>query len=364
MGFWGGGLTAEERARREQVRLAAAELPGGGPVTGRWPAVPGVADAGEPVAAGARCWWPGGAGPVPVGGLPVHGDRRGPLGPAGGSPQCREHGRAGQCPRGGPHRSSGSHPRSPLLSSPDSRRLWCLRPCRRHRRGRPGRSRLSRSRSATSRTRPPVTARRRGSARRPPPRPRRRRAANGLRTAPDPAPDHQRRRAGDDHDLQGRGQPVGDTGGQRDAGVLATRLPAAPSASHHRGARIMATAPQTSCAAATTTKNARFCVLSRPTVAAAAMLMAPAAMLARAIADRTRAGFRSGSPRAARHIRRWRGLGQFPSHLCGHVWPSLFSLLDTASTCTTGPKASGIPRCCHRSQVAVRATRIRAGLRA
>jgi len=29
---------------------------GRGPVTGRWPAVPGIADAGEPVAAGARCW--------------------------------------------------------------------------------------------------------------------------------------------------------------------------------------------------------------------------------------------------------------------------------------------------------------------
>ena len=31
----GGGLTAEERAWREQVRLAAAELIKG-PVTGRW----------------------------------------------------------------------------------------------------------------------------------------------------------------------------------------------------------------------------------------------------------------------------------------------------------------------------------------
>jgi hypothetical protein len=45
-------------------------------------------------------------------------------------------------------------------------------------------------------------------------------------------------------------------------------------------------APQASCAAPTTTKNARFWALSRPTVAAAAMLIAPAAMLARAIADR------------------------------------------------------------------------------
>jgi hypothetical protein len=33
----GGGLTAEERARREQVRLAAADLIEAGPVTGRSP---------------------------------------------------------------------------------------------------------------------------------------------------------------------------------------------------------------------------------------------------------------------------------------------------------------------------------------
>jgi hypothetical protein len=56
-----------------------------------------------------------------------------------------------------------------------------------------------------------------------------------------------------------------------------------------------ATAPQTSCAAATTAKNARFWGLSRPRVAAAAMWMAPVAMPARAIADSARAGFRSGS---------------------------------------------------------------------
>ena len=55
------------------------------------------------------------------------------------------------------------------------------------------------------------------------------------------------------------------------------------------------TTSQTSWAAATTEKNARFWVLPRPTVAAAATLIAPAARLARAIADRTRAGFRSGS---------------------------------------------------------------------
>src|SRR5258705_124372 len=74
-----------------------------------------------------------------------------------------------------------------------------------------------------------------------------------------------------------------------------TRLPAAPAASHHRGASAMVTTPQTSWAAATTEKNARFWVLPRPTVAAAATLIAPAATLASAIADSTRAGFRSGS---------------------------------------------------------------------
>src|SRR5918996_2175050 len=52
------------------------------------------------------------------------------------------------------------------------------------------------------------------------------------------------------------------------------RLPTAPSASHHRGALARATAPQAICAAATTTKNARFWALSRPRVAAAAMWMA------------------------------------------------------------------------------------------
>src|SRR5512132_3441609 len=71
------------------------------------------------------------------------------------------------------------------------------------------------------------------------------------------------------------------------------RFPAAPSASHHRGARTRATRPHTIWAAATTVKNARFSPLSRPRVAAAATLIAPAPMLARAITDRTRAGFRS-----------------------------------------------------------------------
>ena len=37
----GGGLTVDERARRERVRLAAAELIGAGPVTGRWRGVSG-----------------------------------------------------------------------------------------------------------------------------------------------------------------------------------------------------------------------------------------------------------------------------------------------------------------------------------
>src|SRR6185295_14184418 len=61
------------------------------------------------------------------------------------------------------------------------------------------------------------------------------------------------------------------------------------------GASAMGTTPQTSWAAATTEKNARFWVLPRPTVAAAATLIAPAATLASAIADSTRARFRSGS---------------------------------------------------------------------
>jgi hypothetical protein len=60
--------------------------PGAGPVTAavlleagasdREVAVPGVADVGKPVAAGARCWWPGGAGPdrhVGAGAEPVLG---------------------------------------------------------------------------------------------------------------------------------------------------------------------------------------------------------------------------------------------------------------------------------------------------
>ena len=37
----GGGPTAEDRARRERVRLAAAELSRRGAVTGRWPGISG-----------------------------------------------------------------------------------------------------------------------------------------------------------------------------------------------------------------------------------------------------------------------------------------------------------------------------------
>src|SRR3954465_15494215 len=63
----GGGLTAAGRARREQVRPAAAELieaggggrgerPGGGET------LPGDANVGEPLAAGVGRRWPAGAG--------------------------------------------------------------------------------------------------------------------------------------------------------------------------------------------------------------------------------------------------------------------------------------------------------------
>jgi hypothetical protein len=58
----GGGLDYDEWARREQVRLAAAELIETGPVTGRWRAGSGQPDVGEPVAAGAGRWGPGGPG--------------------------------------------------------------------------------------------------------------------------------------------------------------------------------------------------------------------------------------------------------------------------------------------------------------
>ena len=68
----GGGLTAAERARREQVRLAAAELIQDGTsdreIARRFP---GVADVGEPVAAGAGGRREGGAG--------LQGRRRGPI---------------------------------------------------------------------------------------------------------------------------------------------------------------------------------------------------------------------------------------------------------------------------------------------
>ena len=59
----GGGLTAERRARREQVRLAAAGLIEAGAGDREVAqALPGLADVGEPVAAGAGRGWPGGAG--------------------------------------------------------------------------------------------------------------------------------------------------------------------------------------------------------------------------------------------------------------------------------------------------------------
>ncbi len=57
----GGGLTAAERARREQERLAAADLieagAGDREVARRFQGDP---DVGEPVAAGAGRWRPGG----------------------------------------------------------------------------------------------------------------------------------------------------------------------------------------------------------------------------------------------------------------------------------------------------------------
>src|SRR5262245_51186055 len=58
----GGGLTAEERARRELVRLAATGLREAGPVTRRWRGIPGEPDVVEPVAAGAGRRWPTDAG--------------------------------------------------------------------------------------------------------------------------------------------------------------------------------------------------------------------------------------------------------------------------------------------------------------
>ena len=70
----GGGLTAVERARREQVRLAAAKLIEAGASDREVAAVSGDADVGEPVAAGAGCWWPGGAGVEGPGGGPVQAD--------------------------------------------------------------------------------------------------------------------------------------------------------------------------------------------------------------------------------------------------------------------------------------------------
>ena len=53
--------------------------------------------------------------------------------------------------------------------------------------------------------------------------------------------------------------------------------------------------PSTTCATPTTPKNAMFWTLPRPIVAAAAMLIAPAAILAKAITDTIRAAFTSDS---------------------------------------------------------------------
>jgi hypothetical protein len=59
----GGGLTAVERARRERVRLAAAELIEAGASDREVaPAFPGEPYVGEPVAAGAGRRWPAGVG--------------------------------------------------------------------------------------------------------------------------------------------------------------------------------------------------------------------------------------------------------------------------------------------------------------
>src|SRR6476659_2311184 len=74
-----------------------------------------------------------------------------------------------------------------------------------------------------------------------------------------------------------------------------TALPNAPNASHHRGAQARVTKPQTTCAAPTTPKNAMFWTLPRPIVAAAAMLIAPASILAKAITVTIRAAFSSDS---------------------------------------------------------------------
>src|SRR2546426_12060649 len=60
----GGGLTAAERARREQARLAAADLIEAGASDRRWPGGSGGRGCREPVAAGAG--GPGGGGPRPA----------------------------------------------------------------------------------------------------------------------------------------------------------------------------------------------------------------------------------------------------------------------------------------------------------
>ena len=99
----GGGLTAAERARREQVRLAAAELIEAGASDREVAqAVPGDADVGEPVAAGAGRRRPGGAG--------VQGRRRGEV----------------QADRGAAGRAGGGAGRRPGRWGWDEDQCWTL----------------------------------------------------------------------------------------------------------------------------------------------------------------------------------------------------------------------------------------------
>ena len=85
----GGGLDAAERARREQLRLAAADMiEAGAQRPGGREAVPGLADVGEPVAAGPGRGRPGGARIQGRGWSEVQA-HRGSGRRAGRSPGCR-----------------------------------------------------------------------------------------------------------------------------------------------------------------------------------------------------------------------------------------------------------------------------------